>query len=392
LVKISVVFGFRNRELIRVKRCIDSLADQSFKDFEVIFVDYGSDEDYSMPVKDYLKAFDFISYYYNDTRGMPWNRAHVLNTGVRLAEGEFILFTDIDMVFVPSFMEVNVKQLIPTKQFYQPIYWLPEDFKQYDKLASGQLIDFNTSGTSGKGGLHFISKKALEEIGGYDEYFCFWGREDLDLFGRLELNGIQTNWFPPNKVPVYHQWHPLTSTLSNSQFPDKWWEDMSIYYYLNKNKIVRNPAGWGEILHPNTRKSLMPEHIDKEVLFEPKDSIFGEGSKTEFIERLFNAWDEVSPGKNLRISIKKEHQKLQGNLLKQRIVNWFNMKQSKRFKLLLIQEHVLNENYKYRADHFIFPEDILYVLWNFVHQSYQIKDYFMEQTDNHYITIISKPE
>ena len=81
MAEISIVFGYRNRDIARVKRCMDSLKNQTFSDFEVIFIDYGSDESFVRQVRPLIGRYAFAHYYYLYTAGYPWNRSHALNVG-----------------------------------------------------------------------------------------------------------------------------------------------------------------------------------------------------------------------------------------------------------------------------------------------------------------------
>ena len=47
--ELAIVFGYRNREPIRVKRCLESLSKQTDSDFRVVFVDYGSAKIFADP-------------------------------------------------------------------------------------------------------------------------------------------------------------------------------------------------------------------------------------------------------------------------------------------------------------------------------------------------------
>ena len=53
---ISIVVGYRNREIERVKRSLDSLLQQKYVDFEMIFIDYGSDHSISKDIEQLLKT------------------------------------------------------------------------------------------------------------------------------------------------------------------------------------------------------------------------------------------------------------------------------------------------------------------------------------------------
>ena len=94
--KITFIYCYRDRDLERVKLSLDSLANQTNKEFRVIFVDYGSDLKRAAEVEEIVDSYDFAEYCYNDTRGKVWNRSHALNTAIRLAETEFVFTSDVE--------------------------------------------------------------------------------------------------------------------------------------------------------------------------------------------------------------------------------------------------------------------------------------------------------
>ena len=246
-IKLSIVFGYRNRDTLRVKRCLDSLSEQNFSDFEVVFVDYGSDEKYRNEIENLIKNYSFVHYVYNHTQGMPWNRSHALNTGVRCAKGEYILFGDIDLIYSPFVLSELVSKANDKIQIYSKVYFLDEKFDRWSQLNEIDLQTFEVSTETGRGGVHIVKKSILESINAYDEYYCFWGVEDRDLSGRTEQLGIETQWIDNKNFPVFHQWHPDASRAKKGFFPDRWWEKMNIHFQLNINNPVRNDENWGKL-------------------------------------------------------------------------------------------------------------------------------------------------
>ena len=133
---ISIVVGFRNREIERVKRSLDSLAKQTYTDFEIIFVDYGSDTSIATEIEKLVTSYKFIKYVYSDTRGWFWNRAHALNTGVKIASGNVILFFDIDLILESNFLK-NLSTISFENTFYTfTCFYLPERFAFYNDLMN----------------------------------------------------------------------------------------------------------------------------------------------------------------------------------------------------------------------------------------------------------------
>ncbi len=61
---LTLIYPYRNRNIERVKRSLDSLKNQRVKDFSVQFVDYGSASEIASEVDSLLKNYDFVNYQY----------------------------------------------------------------------------------------------------------------------------------------------------------------------------------------------------------------------------------------------------------------------------------------------------------------------------------------
>lgn len=228
LPSISIIIGFRNRELERVKNSLDSIANQTLKGFELIFIDYGSENSFAAPIKELLSRYEFARYYYSDTRGWFWNRAHALNMGLSYATGQIILFSDIDLIFESDFLS-KVAALDYTKFFYTfSSYYLPEhsDWQQLTVNAH----DFPENYV----GLCAVNSEQVKSIGGFDEYYMVWGVEDDDLYYRLNKSGLVRKEQPAYNFKVYHQWHPEFY----SKLPAAWYNHMIYYYSLHSKYDV----------------------------------------------------------------------------------------------------------------------------------------------------------
>lgn len=106
--KISVIVPVYNvEEYLDV--CLDTIIMQTFKDFEVICVDDGT-QDSSGEILDKYALFDKrIKVIHQENKGLSGAR----NTGVEAANGEYIMFVDSDDYISPLILEnlyKNVKQ------------------------------------------------------------------------------------------------------------------------------------------------------------------------------------------------------------------------------------------------------------------------------------------
>lgn len=96
----SIVIPTYNRPL-KLLNALKSLANQTFKDFEVIVVDDGSTEDYKAIIGDGSKDLN-IRYYKKDNAGPATAR----NYGIEKASGRFIGFLDDDDEYIDSHLSI----------------------------------------------------------------------------------------------------------------------------------------------------------------------------------------------------------------------------------------------------------------------------------------------
>jgi glycosyltransferase involved in cell wall biosynthesis len=96
---ISFLFAYRNRDSKRVLLSLKSLALQEHENFEVVFVDYGSDDDKASAVKKLVESFAFSSYYYIAHPGLLWNKSKALNYAASKAKGDYVFVADVDICF-----------------------------------------------------------------------------------------------------------------------------------------------------------------------------------------------------------------------------------------------------------------------------------------------------
>lgn len=374
-MKYSFVFGFRNREVIRVKRCLDSLARQQFKDFEVVFTDFGSDSPLSSEVKELCATYSFVRYYYNEVKGMPWNRSYALNTGVRLAQGEYIIFGDVDLIYSVNFLDTVEQAVRPDISLYGEYLTLPEEFSDWSTihlLDASKLVSF---GKTAKGGLHIVLKSKLVEIGVYDEYYCYWGVEDRDLNWRLTQIGLQEVWIP-GQAPVFHQWHPVTSDFYKSGFPLQWWEDMNIHFESNRMNLVRNNGGWGKLLTREDRPVLNNEFKSEVVRLECADSIFSANGKSQTIATIYKHLHELKPNSRVRFEFIRSKNDFPNNIAVSTYFSRVLIHQSD-WERVKKQIHKLSS----RLNHFIPDEDLQFIFHEIIHQDKRFDYSFSKNED-----------
>lgn len=278
---ISIIVGYRNRELSRIILFLKSIADQTNKNFELIFLDYGSDCEMSKNIKTEVTKYGF-NYFYHDSTGKPWSRSAALNIGAKLSKGNYLYFTDVDLIYHKDFINHLLETASPQKHIYTRVALVEKEFKDYELIFNNDnlKIPFTLSHTSGKGIL-FVSKDNFNAIGGYDEYYSDYGIEDNDIFFRLKEFGLIDDWTNHNKYPVYHQWHETGRNLN--LFPDKWLDEMAFYSITKQKEYIRNNNT--EYVTKESRTIL--KFIDKditEIIVEKKGFI---STKTLYYRKIW---------------------------------------------------------------------------------------------------------
>ena len=92
-VLLTVVIPVYNVEKY-LKRCIESILIQEWKNYDILLVDDGSTDNSPQICDDYAKAYDFISVIHKKNGGLSAAR----NTGISHAEGEYVYFPDREFV------------------------------------------------------------------------------------------------------------------------------------------------------------------------------------------------------------------------------------------------------------------------------------------------------
>lgn len=102
MIKVSVIIPCYNSYKY-MNKCLKSLEDQTFKDFEVIFVDdYSTDNTYN-DLKKYLENTNLQWELLKNSQNSGPGQSR--NNGIEKAKGEFVCFMDSDDWYENNFLE-----------------------------------------------------------------------------------------------------------------------------------------------------------------------------------------------------------------------------------------------------------------------------------------------
>lgn len=90
-----------------LRKCIDSLLSQDFKDCEIILVDDGSPDECPQICDDYAEKYTNIKAIHQENAGLSEAR----NTGTRAAQGEYIMYVDSDDYLQQNVLDALMEQV-----------------------------------------------------------------------------------------------------------------------------------------------------------------------------------------------------------------------------------------------------------------------------------------
>jgi glycosyltransferase involved in cell wall biosynthesis len=233
--KFSFIIPYRNRDVERVKRCLNSLTNQTHKDYELIFIDYGTPQPLQNQIANLVQQQEQIIYHYLNTEGWLWCKSHALNVGISLATGEYLVVVDIDLIYSPNFIKVFSQKVSPTTISIYQCYYLDKNFKNYENLDFNKIYSFDKSYKTSTG-LLIAPLKVIKKINGFDTYFKVWGFEDMDMFKRLQAFGLTVQWIGVDEAATFHQWHEKNNALQ--AMPQSWLATMREHCEFKPNHFT----------------------------------------------------------------------------------------------------------------------------------------------------------
>ncbi len=202
----SIIIPVYNRP-DEVDELLESLTQQTFKNFEVIVVEDGSDEKCDKVVEKYVHELN-ISYCYKENAGQGFAR----NYGYERAKGEYFIVFDSDCIIPGTYLETVESSLNNT---YLDAYGGPD--RAHDSFTPIQkAINFSMTSSLTTGGIRNkkralggfspksfnmgISRTVFDTTGGY--IIPFKG-EDIEFGTRIQKMGYKIGLI--EEAYVYHK-------------------------------------------------------------------------------------------------------------------------------------------------------------------------------------------
>jgi len=186
MVKISVVIASYNCEEL-ICDAIESVLNQTFKDYEIIVIDDGSTDNTKNILEPYILKGE-VKYFYQPNGGL----SNARNSGISKASGEYILILDADDALMPDTMSETIRSATENHA-----KWVIVDVLRTENgheevrraVLPGQDDPFMDI-FKGIAKIRAIlyETKTLREVGNYDPEQKIY--EDVDLYFRLSKKKI----------------------------------------------------------------------------------------------------------------------------------------------------------------------------------------------------------
>ncbi|MDR2717113.1 MAG: glycosyltransferase [Treponema sp.] len=209
--------------------CLGSIYKQSYKNWEVIFIDDCSNDDSLGVINNYASKDNRIIVFVNETnKGCGFTKARC----IQLASGEICGFLDTDDALMPNALEIMVQKHTAhpdTAIVYSRRYHCSKNLKIRDISPdnTGKFVSQLATPLIN----HFASfkKKMYDQTTGIDTYMK--RAVDQDLYLKLEEKGAVI--FIPEILYLYR--HNINSiSLSNNEYKAQAW-----HIYANSNACKR---------------------------------------------------------------------------------------------------------------------------------------------------------
>ncbi len=203
-VKYSIIVPVYNR-VDEVRDLLESLSQQTLRDFETIIVEDGSTLRCEEVANSYPAAN--VRYFYKSNEG----RSIARNYGMERARGEYFIFFDSDCVIPPQYFETIDKALRkrPLDCFGGPDA-AHESFSDVQKAINYSMTSFLTTGGIRGGKVQLekftprtfnmgFTRRVWESVGGFREMFS----EDIDMSTRIKNAGLSIGLI--REAAVWHK-------------------------------------------------------------------------------------------------------------------------------------------------------------------------------------------
>ena len=226
--KVSVIIPTYNREEF-ITETINSVLNQTYKDFEIIVIDDGSTDNTKQKLERFGSKIKLIEQKNSE-------RAVARNNGVKNSSGEYIAFLDSDDIWIENKLEKQIELL---------------DSKSDAILTYGQCLRINEHGQKIK-----TAKRQLKGFSG-------------DVFENLLMRNFVVSPTPVIKREYFEK----TIGFQTKYIPYEDWEFWLRFSLLGKFYFLNTPSAYYRIHKNQSVKLVLAEKIENVTILLLEDSL-----------------------------------------------------------------------------------------------------------------------
>jgi glycosyltransferase involved in cell wall biosynthesis len=256
-----------------LKKILHALANQSYRNFEVIVADDGSTHETAQQIETFKKqAAIKLKHVWQPDEGFQASK--IRNKAVAIANGSYLIFLDGDCIPLPTFIERHVKlarhgwfvagnRILLSEKFTKCLFdgelSIPKfnwsDWIRHRRLGNCNRISplvylplfprkLQPKNWKGAQSCNLgMWKTDFMQVNGFDEIYRGWGYEDSDLIIRLIKIGI-TKKQGRFAIPVIHLWHPQNHSSETIK-------NLEILLARQNDQVVQAASGVSQYLEGN---------------------------------------------------------------------------------------------------------------------------------------------
>lgn len=245
---ISIIIPYYNCARY-IEETLQSIEQQSYRNFEVILVNDGSHESDTKILENIIQEKSYIQYVYQNNKGV----ANARNTGGRLAKGKFLLFLDADDLLHQEYLQKTIEvlqstpncKLVYTKaQFFeaQTGDWRLSPYLGLKSILQSNMIYITA--------LH--RHVDFEDLNGFDE--DLQTHEDWDYWIRLLQDGGHAICL--DEILFFYRKRHDKDSLTDGLIanPDDNRRDWQKIYLKHSDLYVKNELSYFDLIQTIQRK------------------------------------------------------------------------------------------------------------------------------------------
>lgn len=296
-MKFSVIIPVHNAEKT-IRRCIESLFNNTYKDFEVIAVEDGSADNSWAVLSELAEEYHALKALKNETnKGVSYTR----NRGLEQAAGEYICFTDSDDWVAPDYLQRFAETLTEFPEAFPICGFVNHDEKYNGRCDEYRWNDFEGVKT-------FPLKEKLEDLHQHTLLQQLWNKAfKADVIRKEQIRFDES-------ISIGEDFRFLLAYLMKAGHEEAALINEALYHYMRDQEgSLMYRVGRESVEEPlkNQRQllsliGLPPEQIEERIV-EDRAKIIGNyaylimhnvGMKRSEKKRLILALDEAK-GKEL---------------------------------------------------------------------------------------------